>query len=197
MLPASVAHRQRLARRLALVLAAAVLPVALAACGGGSPSAATTTTATSAATTTTTPPATATTAPPTTTTASTTTTTAPPVLSVVPMQTANGGEFYSPSHNISCEVDYQRAGIPTGANCQTVTPPRSVKMSSTGTLQPCTGVQCLGNPGIYTPTLPYGTATGVGPFRCASQVTGVTCTVNGTKGFRISKSGITPVTTSG
>jgi hypothetical protein len=96
----------------------------------------------------------------------------------------------SPSGNISCEVDYHRAGL-TSVYCQTVTPPRSVKMGVDGKYTTCTGQQCLGNPGTGTPTLAYGTATGVGPFRCASATAGVTCTANGT-GFQISASGITP-----
>jgi hypothetical protein len=56
----------------------------------------------------------------------------------------------------------------------------------------CTGQQCLGNPGTGTPALAYGTATGVGPFLCTSASTGVTCTAGG-KGFRISTSGVSPV----
>lgn len=110
---------------------------------------------------------------------------------LVPMQTANGGEFFSPSGNISCEINYNYDGR-TGAYCQTVTPPASVQMDVTGSYTTCTGEQCLGNPGINTPTLAYGTATGVGPFVCSSASTGVTCTAGG-KGFRISRSGITPV----
>jgi hypothetical protein len=110
---------------------------------------------------------------------------------LVPMQTAAGGEFLSPSGNISCEVDYHKAGL-TEVYCQTGTPPQSVTMSADGKYTTCTGVQCLGNPGIGTPTLAYGTATGVGPFRCESATTGVTCTVGGT-GFRIAAAGITPV----
>jgi len=109
----------------------------------------------------------------------------------VPMQTPTGGEFLSPSGNISCEVDYHRAGL-TQAYCQTVTPPRSVTMGATGRYTTCTGQQCIGNPGINTPTLAYGTATGVGPFLCESATTGVTCTAGG-RGFQISASGITPV----
>ena len=116
---------------------------------------------------------------------------AAPSATLVPMQTATGGEFLSPSGNISCEVDYQRAGL-TQAYCQTGTPPRSVTMGVTGKYTTCTGQQCLGNPGTGTPTLAYGTATGVGPFRCESAATGVTCTADG-KGFRISAAGITPV----
>jgi hypothetical protein len=110
---------------------------------------------------------------------------------LVPMQTAAGGEFLSPSGNISCEVDYHRAGL-TQVYCQTATPPRSVIMGATGKYTTCTGDQCLGNPGTGTPTLAYGTATGVGPFRCESAATGVTCVADG-KGFRISASGMTPV----
>jgi hypothetical protein len=118
-------------------------------------------------------------------------TTAAPSTTFVPMQTAAGGEFLSPSGNISCEVDYQLAGL-TKAYCQTATPARSVSMGASGRYTTCTGEQCLGNPGTGTPTLAYGTATGVGPFRCESAATGVTCLANG-KGFRISTSGIVPV----
>jgi hypothetical protein len=107
------------------------------------------------------------------------------------MQTAAGGEFLSPSGNISCEVDYNPAGL-TKAYCQTATPARSVSIGASGRYTTCTGQQCLGNPGTGTPTLAYGTATGVGPFRCESAATGVTCLANG-KGFRISTSGIVPV----
>jgi hypothetical protein len=107
----------------------------------------------------------------------------------VSMQSAAGGEFLSPSGNISCEIDYQRAGL-TEAYCQTQTPARSVTMTAAGTYTTCVGQQCLGNPGTGTPTLAYGTATGVGPFRCESATAGVTCTANG-KGFRISASGVT------
>jgi hypothetical protein len=108
------------------------------------------------------------------------------------MQTANGGEFLSPSGNISCEIDYQQAGL-TQAYCQTATPARSVTMTATGSYTSCSGQQCLGNSGDDTPTLAYGTATGVGPFRCESAAAGITCTADG-KGFQISTSGITPAT---
>jgi hypothetical protein len=107
------------------------------------------------------------------------------------MQTSAGGEFLSPSGNISCEVDYQRAGL-TQVYCQTATPARSVTMGAAGKYTTCSGDQCLGNPGTGTPTLAYGTATGVGPFRCESAATGVTCVADG-KGFRISASGTAPV----
>jgi len=108
------------------------------------------------------------------------------------MQTANGGEFLSPSGNISCEIDYQQAGL-TQAYCQTAAPARSVTMTATGSYTSCSGQQCLGNSGDDTPTLAYGTATGVGPFRCESAAAGITCTADG-KGFQISTSGITPAT---
>ena len=118
-------------------------------------------------------------------------TTTAPGFTFVPMQTAAGGEFLSPSGNISCEVDYDQDGL-TKAYCQTATPARSVNMDASGRYTTCTGQQCLGNSGDGTPTLAYGTATGVGPFRCESAVTGVTCLANG-RGFRISASGTVPV----
>jgi hypothetical protein len=130
-------------------------------------------------------------APAVTTTPATTVPAASRSAALVPMQTAAGGEFLSPSGNVSCEVDYQRAGL-TQVYCQTASPPRSVTMGAAGKYTTCSGDQCLGNSGTGTPTLAYGTATGVGPFRCESAVTGVTCVANG-KGFRISASGMAPV----
>lgn len=106
------------------------------------------------------------------------------------MQTAAGGEFLSPSGNISCEVNYHRVGQ-TAVYCQTGNPARSVTMDATGKYKTCTGVMCLGNPGMGTPTLAYGAVTGVGPFRCESATAGVTCLAGG-KGFRISTAGVTP-----
>jgi hypothetical protein len=108
----------------------------------------------------------------------------------VPMQTATGGEFRTPSGNIECQISSQ-AGL-AGAYCQTTAPARSVTMNAAGRYTVCTGQQCLANAGDGTPTLFYGTETGVGPFRCESTRTGVTCTADGT-GFLISASGITPV----
>ena len=101
-------------------------------------------------------------------------------------------DFFSPSMNIGCELDYGRAGVPDAAYCQTFLPPQSVTMSTDGSYKTCTGNDCVGNPGINTPTLAYGQATQVGPFLCVSAPTGVTCTVSG-RGFEIARSGITPV----
>jgi hypothetical protein len=74
--------------------------------------------------------------------------------------------------------------------CQTFSPPQSVHMSADGTLTPCTGEGCVGNPGIGTPTLAYGQSANRGPFTCVSQTDGVTCTVASGHGFTISNSGI-------
>ena len=104
----------------------------------------------------------------------------------VPMQTAAGGEFQSPTGNITCEVDQSKV------YCQTGTPARSVTMDATGKYTTCTGQQCLGNAGENTPILAYGTETGVGQFLCQSAVTGVTCTTDD-NGFQIAIAGITSV----
>jgi len=104
------------------------------------------------------------------------------------MQTATGGDFLSPSGNISCGVSLTRV------YCQTDTPAQSVSMAGiTGTYTTCKGPDCLGNPEEGTPTLAYGTETGVGSFLCESATTGVTCTTTGGKGFQISTSGIASV----
>ena len=104
--------------------------------------------------------------------------------------TANGG-FLSPTKNIACAIDpaadYQ-------VRCVTFSPPQLVTMTSTGSLTTCTGKQCaLGNPSADEPVLPYGAATGEGPYQCLSSVSAMTCTVTSGKGFKISRSGIEPI----
>jgi hypothetical protein len=103
--------------------------------------------------------------------------------------------FYSPSHNISCEVDYQRvggtgAGIPDETYCQTLVPEQSVTLDPTGALKKCAGTSCLGNAGEGTATLAYGQTAALGPFTCLSTTREVSCTVASGRGFRISRSGI-------
>ena len=111
--------------------------------------------------------------------------------STVPLQTATGGEFFSPTKNISCEID-DTTSLQL-VYCQTMAPPQSVTMKVDGTLTKCAGEQCLGNPGAFTPALPYGSATGTGPFRCLSSPQGMSCTVTGGKGFQIATGGITSI----
>jgi hypothetical protein len=109
----------------------------------------------------------------------------------IPLQTATAGEFFSPTKNISCEID-DTASL-RQVFCETISPPRSVTMTVDGSLTQCTGQQCLGNAGENTPTLPYGSATGTGPFQCTSTSAGMTCTVTSGKGFEIAARGISPV----
>lgn len=111
-----------------------------------------------------------------------------------PACTASVCAFLSPSRNISCEVNYQRdPGIPDEAYCQTNEPPVSARLSTAGVVTNCTGISCIGNPGIGTPVLAYGQTAGIGPFSCASTTDGVTCTISSGHGFTISNAGITPV----
>jgi Family of unknown function (DUF6636) len=100
-----------------------------------------------------------------------------------PLATADTYAFLSPSGNISCEME-------NIIYCQTNSPPQSVHMSADGTVTPCTGEGCVGNPGIGTPTLAYGQSANHAPFTCVSQTDGVTCTVASGHGFTISNSGI-------
>ncbi|WP_264045149.1 hypothetical protein [Mycobacterium paraffinicum] len=101
--------------------------------------------------------------------------------------------FLSPSRNISCEIDYQRRGLPDETFCFTLSPPASVRMDTGGGLSRCAGVSCLANPAEGTPILGYGQTMGAGPFTCRSETGGVTCTVVSGRGFTISSSGIAPV----
>jgi hypothetical protein len=125
-----------------------------------------------------------------------TTQTSPPstttTKSTLPPQTATQGFFYTPSKNISCELD---SGGSTGqsAYCFSLTPPQHATMDASGVVQKCQGEMCLSNPPLGTPVMAYGTSMTLGPFTCLSATTGVTCTVSAGMGFKISTSGIVDV----
>ncbi|BBX63992.1 hypothetical protein MSAS_31660 [Mycobacterium saskatchewanense] len=110
-----------------------------------------------------------------------------------PVCTPTECSFLSPSHNISCEVNFKRNEIPDETYCQTNSPPQSVTMTTSGSFKTCTGDSCLGNAAQGTPTLAYGQNAGVGPFNCRSETDGVTCTVTSGRGFTLSTAGITSV----
>lgn len=111
-----------------------------------------------------------------------------------PVCIPNVCSFYSPTHSIDCEIDYQRGdGITDAAYCQTEAPPQSIRMSTDGTFKTCSGVSCLGNSGQDTGTLAYGQSATLGPFSCRSEVGGVTCTVTSGRGFSVSREGVKPV----
>jgi hypothetical protein len=100
--------------------------------------------------------------------------------------------FYSPSHNISCEMNDGRSHVGSFVYCQTWHRPQSVTMGLDGRLKICHRAnRCLGDPGEHTPVLGYGKRVTLKHFRCQSGKTGVTCTVIKTgKGFRIDKAGV-------
>jgi hypothetical protein len=104
-------------------------------------------------------------------------------------QTATGTEFYSPSRNISCEIDYGNGA--NSASCLTGNPPASVSLHPDGTLTRCSGDTCLANAGANTPTLDYGSTITLGPYTCLSEASGMKCTIPSGAGFLISKAGTT------
>ena len=110
----------------------------------------------------------------------------------VPLQTATYGEFLSPTGNIDCSISAGASHQPPTEQvfCATLKPPQSVTMDGSGSLKKCSGPGCGGNGQPGAPTLAYGTGTGAGPFLCVSEVTGMTCTVTGGKGFTLSTAGI-------
>lgn len=109
-----------------------------------------------------------------------------------PVQKFPDGTFYAPSGNISCELNYPLHGQIVMA-CQTIVPRLSVRMSAAGKYTiVCTGQKCGPDSPQPAPTLAYGRTTVSGPFRCTSATAGVTCLAGG-KGFQISRSGVTPV----
>jgi hypothetical protein len=107
-------------------------------------------------------------------------------------QTATVTEFYSPSKNISCEIDNNLgASALTSTLCLTVSPPKSVTLMTDSTLNECTGANCLSNAGENTPTLAYGQSITLGPFTCASSTAGIKCTLASGDGFLISSQAVT------
>ncbi len=126
--------------------------------------------------------------PTTTTSVATTSSSSPSTTSgtLVP-QTATVTEFYSPSKNISCEIDNNAgASATTSVLCLTISPPKSVTLQADGTLTECTGVNCLSNAGTNTPTLAYGQSITLGPFTCSSSTAGIKCTLANGDGFLVS-----------
>ena len=161
--------------------------LALAACSS-SPSPSSSTSTTSAATTSTARSTTSSSAAP------STTTSTPQTSGTVVPQSSTITEFYSPSKNISCEIDNNLGtAATTGALCLTLSPPKSVTLMTDSTLKECTGVNCLSNAGENTPTLAYGQSITLGPFTCASSTAGVKCTLASGDGFLISSSAVTPL----
>lgn len=98
--------------------------------------------------------------------------------------------FYSPSRNISCEINTGGRVGQDGVYCQTGSPPQSATMDNSGTFQSCSGVSCLGDAAPGIPMLAYGKTMALGQFKCLSEESGVTCTAAGGRGFTISRSGI-------
>ena len=156
--------------------------LALAACSSSPTSSSSSTTSTTSATTTTTSAASGTTSS----TTQTSGTLAP--------QTSTVTEFYSPSKNISCEIDNNLGSSAlTSTLCLTLSPPKSVTLMTDSTLNECTGENCLSNAGENTPTLAYGQSITLGPFTCASSTAGMKCTLASGDGFLISSQAVTPL----
>ncbi|MCV7420289.1 hypothetical protein H7K45_07035 [Mycobacterium yunnanensis] len=101
--------------------------------------------------------------------------------------------FYSPSHRIDCEIDTGGRTGPDSVYCKTLEPARSASMDDRGTVTTCSGPSCVGDAAEGTPTLAYGQTVVLGPFRCSSARTGVTCTAAQGRGFTISTGGIANV----
>ncbi|MEI6453829.1 MAG: hypothetical protein WCO31_04495 [Actinomycetes bacterium] len=120
-------------------------------------------------------------------------------LKQMPLQGPDFGEFYSPSRNISCEINTapQAGGsfadgspIAPYVMCMSLNPAQSATLLTDGSVMDCSGVKCLSNAGIDTPILHYDSETGAGPFLCISSTEAMTCKVVSGKGFSISDSGL-------
>lgn len=101
--------------------------------------------------------------------------------------------FYSPTHRIDCEVNTGGRTGPDSVYCKTLEPAQSASMDDRGTVTTCSGQSCVGDAAEGTPTLAYGQTVSLGPFKCLSERTGMTCTAAHGRGFVISTAGIKPV----
>lgn len=172
-------HADGRCRRVMMAVALCGAALTLGACGSSSSS--TTTTAAPNGTSTSVMPTTSST-----TASGSTTTSTTAVVTSVPCPSAGSTtvcEFYSPTKNISCEINT------SNALCLTITPARSATLAADGTYMACQGETCLSNAGLGTQSLAYGTSTSNGTYTCLSLPTGMTCTATG-RGFTISTSGI-------
>lgn len=114
---------------------------------------------------------------------------------VPPTAPPTSPEFYVP---LAGDVGLECQMGNTSVYCQTTQAPRSVTLGVNGAFKICSGVDCLGNAGENTPALAYGKQLEVGPFRCRSAATGVTCIVVASgRGFRMNGNGVTPVARAG
>jgi len=101
--------------------------------------------------------------------------------------TVAGGAFRSPSGNLSCAMGGSLLF------CQSKKSPHTVTMGVDGRFTRCDDRSCshFGSRVSRWPTLGYSKRVNVGPFRCVSQTTGVTCTViRSRKGFLINRDGV-------
>lgn len=101
----------------------------------------------------------------------------------------------TPDGNISCEMDFQRAGLPDGVSCSSRKPPQSLFMDINGVLKDLCSNQeaCVSDGPENAVVLAYGQNQRLGPFNCLSEGTGMHCTVPSEHGFVINGAGIDPV----
>jgi hypothetical protein len=90
---------------------------------------------------------------------------------------------------VSCELD-DGGGLAVQAYCQTITKPRSATLSANGKVTLCSGVRCIGNPPDNEKSLAAGHRASLGPFTCTVSSSMVDCTVQGDRGFSISRTGV-------
>lgn len=101
----------------------------------------------------------------------------------------------TPGAAVECWMN-QGKSTETFASCGTKRPLQAATVYPDGHVLACYGTtlrtgQCLMNAPARTPTLAYGRAVVLGPFRCRSLRTGVRCVViRSGHGFLISRSGI-------
>lgn len=99
--------------------------------------------------------------------------------------------FFAGRSGVACQIVYSPGQAASNQVICGRGKPGFAYLSSSGAFTKCP--TCQGDVGEHTPTLPYGQASKVGPFRCLSNPDGVVCTVPNGRGFVMSSSSIVRV----
>jgi hypothetical protein len=99
--------------------------------------------------------------------------------------------FFAGRSGVVCQIVYSKGEAASNEIICGRGKPGLAYLSTSGKFTKCP--TCEGDAGEHTPTLPYGKASKIGPFRCLSNPDGVVCTVPDGDGFLMSSSSIARV----
>lgn len=98
------------------------------------------------------------------------------------------------TNNIGCVLHTQSGAKPKNSTqCFTLSPPQSATLNQDGTVDVCSGKNCLPRVGSLGTALPVGTSVNSLGGKCLLLSQGVNCTLANGKGFLLTSSGASAV----